>query len=177
MEASGRETKGSGTAAAKVETQMIDEGSATRVKVLTDLDVTGKPAQFGRGVMSDVAGKLTDQFAACLAKQVQAPDGAIGEGARAAAGRSAAGSSGAQAASTPAPSPSATGGPGTVTVQRQPVAADTADSLDLISTVAMPLVKRFAPALAGLLAGIIAGRLVGRRRRFIIVMTEPPRRG
>ena len=76
LEASGRETKGSGTAAAKVETQMIEQGSATRVKVLTDLDVTGKPAQFGRGVMSDVAGKLTDQFAACLAKQVQAPQGA-----------------------------------------------------------------------------------------------------
>ena len=95
----------------------------------------------------------------------------------AAAGTSAAGSPGAQAASTPAPSPSATGGPGTVTVQRQPVAADTADSLDLISTVAMPLVKRFAPALASLLAGIIAGMLLGRRRRFIIVMTEPPRRG
>jgi hypothetical protein len=100
----------------------------------------------------------------------------MGEGARAPAGTSAAGSSGFQAASTPAPSPSATGGPGTVTVQRPPV-ADTPDSLDLISPVAMPLVKRFAPALAGLLAGIIAGMLLGRRRRFIIVMTEPPRRG
>ena len=169
LEASGRETKGSGTAAAKVETQMIDEGSATRVKVLTDLDVTGKPAQFGRGVMSDVAGKLTDQFAACLAKQVQAPDGADGAGTGGATGQAP------QAAEVREPSASQAAGQGTVTALAD--AAAEPNSLDLISTAAMPLVKRFAPALAGLLAGLVIGALAGRRQRVIVVTVPAPRRG
>jgi carbon monoxide dehydrogenase subunit G len=176
LEASGRETKGSGTAAAKVETQMIDEGSATRVKVLTDLDVTGKPAQFGRGVMADVAGKLTDQFAACLAKQVQAPDGADaasggGAGTRGAPGQAS------QAAEVPGASASQAAGQGTVTALPGATAAEQPDSLDLIGTVAMPLVKRFAPTLAGLLAGLVIGALAGRRQRVIVVTVPAPRRG
>ena len=175
LEASGRETKGSGTAAAKVETLMIEEGSATRVRVLTDLDVTGKPAQFGRGVMSDVAGKLTDQFAACLAKQVQAPDGASGAGSAAGAG----GSPGqaVRAADVPAPSASQAAGQGTVTALPGAAAAESSDSLDLIGAVAMPLVKRFAPVLAGLLAGLVIGALAGRRQRVIVVTVPAPRRG
>ena len=48
-------------------TQLVSEGSSTRVDVTTDLAITGKPAQFGRGVMSDVAGRIIDQFAANLA--------------------------------------------------------------------------------------------------------------
>src|ERR1700761_3580654 len=168
LEANGRETKGSGTAAAKVETQMIDEGSATRVKVLTDLDVTGKPAQFGRGVMSDVAGKLTDQFAACLAKQVQAADGAD-EAARGGAGTGGAPGQASQAAEAPAPSASQAAGQGKVAALPGGTAAEPPDSLDLIGTVAMPLVKRFAPTLAALLAGLVIGALAGRRHRVIVV--------
>ena len=52
---------------------MQEEGPSTRVTLLTDLDITGKPAQFGRGVMADVAGKLADQFAACLARASRRP--------------------------------------------------------------------------------------------------------
>jgi hypothetical protein len=48
LKASGRESRGGGTAAATVETTMHEQGSAGQVKVLTDLDVTGKSAQFGR---------------------------------------------------------------------------------------------------------------------------------
>lgn len=173
LEAKGRETKGSGTAAAKIETQMIDEGSVTRVKVMTDLDVTGKPAQFGRGVMSDVAGKLTDQFAACLAKQVQAPDGAV---AGSAAGTGAAPRQGGQAADVPAPDVSRPAAQDTATALPGTVAAQSSDSLDLIGTVAMPLVKRFAPVLAGLLAGLVIGALAGRRQRFVVVTVPAPRR-
>jgi carbon monoxide dehydrogenase subunit G len=176
LEASGRETKGSGTAAARIETQMIDEGSATRVKVLTDLDVTGKPAQFGRGVMSDVAGKLTDQFAACMAKQVQAPDGAAAA-ARSAAGTGSVPGPGAAAAAAAAPNASRAAGQGTVTGLPDAAAAEQSDSLDLIGTVAMPLIRRFAPALAGLLAGLVIGTLAGRRQRVVVVTVPAPRRG
>ena len=68
LEASGRETRGSGTASATVEVTMSEQGAVTQVRVVTSLEITGKPAQFGRGVMADIAAKLTDQFAGCLAE-------------------------------------------------------------------------------------------------------------
>jgi carbon monoxide dehydrogenase subunit G len=71
LEARGRETRGSGTATATVTAQIVDEGeSSARVSVSTDLSITGKPAQFGRGVMNDVGGKLLGRFADCLAGQL-----------------------------------------------------------------------------------------------------------
>lgn len=67
IQGTGKETRGSGTASANVTTQLISEGpDRTRVEVTTDLTVTGKPAQFGRGVMQDVAGRIIDQFSANL---------------------------------------------------------------------------------------------------------------
>jgi hypothetical protein len=52
---------------------MSEQDAVTRVRVVTSLEATGKQAQFGRGVMSDIAAKLTDQFAACLAERVRGP--------------------------------------------------------------------------------------------------------
>ncbi len=71
IEARGKETRGSGTATARVTAQLFDNGAdSTRVAVTTDLSVTGKPAQFGRGVMSDVGNKLLGRFADCLAGEL-----------------------------------------------------------------------------------------------------------
>lgn len=67
MEASGKESRGSGTAAATVTAVLTGEGERTRVDVTTDLRITGRPAQFGRGMLDDVGGKLLGQFADCLA--------------------------------------------------------------------------------------------------------------
>ena len=72
VEAKGRETRGSGTAAATVTASMADEGGSTRVTVVTDLAITGRPAQFGRGVMNDVGSKLIGQFADCVATTISA---------------------------------------------------------------------------------------------------------
>lgn len=73
IEGTGKETRGSGTASALVTCQLISEGPAqTRVDVVTDLTVTGKPAQFGRGVMQDVAGRIIEQFSANLAATMAA---------------------------------------------------------------------------------------------------------
>ena len=59
-------------------------GDATDVVVVTDLNITGKPAQFGRGVMQDVSDKLLGQFVACLEQRLQAPEeGATGGAAEA----------------------------------------------------------------------------------------------
>jgi len=76
IEASGKEARGTGTAAATVTAHLEADGpNSTKVKVETDLNVTGRPAQFGRGVMEEVAAKLIGQFANCLA-------GELSEGAR-----------------------------------------------------------------------------------------------
>ena len=72
IEAKGKESRGSGTAGATVTTTLVGEGDRTRVRVATDLNVTGRPAQFGRGVMAEVAAKLIDQFAKCLEDEITA---------------------------------------------------------------------------------------------------------
>jgi carbon monoxide dehydrogenase subunit G len=70
----GKDQRGNGTAAALITAQLKAEGDTTRVDVLTDLNITGRPAQFGRGVMTDVGNKLLGQFADKLAAQLGAGD-------------------------------------------------------------------------------------------------------
>jgi carbon monoxide dehydrogenase subunit G len=72
LEASGKETRGSGTASATVRSTLRDEGGDTRVVVHTTMNVTGRPAQFGRGVMAEVGGRLVERFATNLADQLAA---------------------------------------------------------------------------------------------------------
>ena len=73
IEAKGKDKRGNGTAGADVTATMTDAGEgSTRVQVHTDLAITGKPAQFGRGVMQDVSDKLLGQFTDCLEKKVGA---------------------------------------------------------------------------------------------------------
>lgn len=73
VEASGRDTRAAGTASATVTATLKPEGDSTQVEVATDLSVTGKPAQFGRGMLADVGGRLVGQFADCLATELAAP--------------------------------------------------------------------------------------------------------
>ncbi len=67
LEASGKETRGAGTASATVRSSLEDEGGQTKVVVITTMNVTGRPAQFGRGVMAEVSGRIIEKFAANLA--------------------------------------------------------------------------------------------------------------
>lgn len=79
INASGSETKGTSTAQATVTTQLVAESpTLTRVDVNTDLAITGKPAQFGRGVMSDVAGRIIGQFAGNLEGVIATGSGGAG---------------------------------------------------------------------------------------------------
>jgi carbon monoxide dehydrogenase subunit G len=74
LKGDGRDTRGQGTASALITAQMEPDGAdATKVTVTTDVTITGKVAQFGRGVMADVSGKLMAQFAENLAAVVDAP--------------------------------------------------------------------------------------------------------
>ena len=72
IDAKGKDKRGNGTAGAHVTATMTEQGTSTHVEVLTDLNITGKPAQFGRGVMEDVSNKLLGQFTACLEQKVGA---------------------------------------------------------------------------------------------------------
>jgi carbon monoxide dehydrogenase subunit G len=74
--ASGRETRGQGTARATVTGALTGDDGGTAVSVRTDLTVTGRPAQFGRGVMAEVGDRLVGQFAKCLSERLAAPEGA-----------------------------------------------------------------------------------------------------
>ena len=68
----GRDTRGQGNASATITMQLSADGSGTSVKVATDLSITGKVAQFGRGVMADVSAKLLAQFVENLERDVLA---------------------------------------------------------------------------------------------------------
>jgi carbon monoxide dehydrogenase subunit G len=70
FEARAKETRGTGTAAATIRNTLTETADGTRVQVETDLDVTGRPAQFGRGLMEEVASKMLGQFSGRLEKLV-----------------------------------------------------------------------------------------------------------
>ena len=66
IEATGKETRGAGTASANVHATLKPDGSGTLVSIHTSLNVTGRPAQFGRSLLPEVSGKLIAQFASNL---------------------------------------------------------------------------------------------------------------
>jgi uncharacterized protein len=70
IDATGRDTRGQGNATASIVVTMLDENGGTRVDVVTDLAITGKVAQFGRGVLVDVSSKLMRQFVENLERDV-----------------------------------------------------------------------------------------------------------
>lgn len=74
LRAEARESRGQGNASATITATMSSIDAGTRVSVVTDLSITGKVAQFGRGVLSDVSAKLLDQFVANLESTVLAGD-------------------------------------------------------------------------------------------------------
>jgi carbon monoxide dehydrogenase subunit G len=165
LQGSGRETRGSGTASATVEVRMSEAGSTTKVTVNTDLDITGRQAQFGRGVMTEIAARLTDQFAGCLAGQINAPASAAPDGSKQAEAPAAPASQ-EQPATPQAPAPQMAAG--------QMAAGQASDALDAVSTFIKPVVKQAAPVVAGLGAGLIIGLLFGHRRRIEVVVAPVP---
>ncbi|WP_367132926.1 SRPBCC family protein [Saccharothrix sp. HUAS TT1] len=70
LKASGKDTRGNGTASATVSVALTAAAGGTEVSVVTDLNVTGRPAQFGRGLISEVSGRLIGEFAECLATRL-----------------------------------------------------------------------------------------------------------
>src|SRR5712671_7762737 len=99
LEAEGRETTGPGSARAKALMSVDPDGAGSTVKIVTDYNVAGRVAQFGRGVMEDVSRRIVNDMAACIKANVEAAES--GPGGTAADGGSVGGGTG--AASSPAP--------------------------------------------------------------------------
>ncbi len=159
VQASGKETRGAGTASATVRASLQPDpsGSGTVVTMHTTMNVTGRPAQFGRGVMVEVGGKLVDQFAVNLAQQIS------GEGANstAAAGSGTAGASadGAQSADGAATAQqNGADSAAPVTTASPAAPAKQQDSLNLVRAVGPAILKRVLPVAAITAALALLGR-------------------
>ena len=144
LKANGKETRGNGNAAALLTAELKDEGDATSVVITTNLTISGKAAQFGRGVLADVATNLIGQFARRL--EADLLDGAPSGQASA-------------AETTETRSAAALSAPA--------AEADAGDSVDLLKAAALPLAKRAAPVMAGIAVGTAIGFLLGRRNRRV----------
>jgi carbon monoxide dehydrogenase subunit G len=160
IEAKGKDKRGNGTAGATVTIQLTPDGDGTRADVTTDLAITGKPAQFGRGVMQDVSDKLLQQFVACIESQFDAAPAADAEAPSdmtLATAAFVASTFGAAHDSTPAPAPS-------IPRVGRAVSEESDDALDLGATVLPVLLKSYAPYAVAGLVGVLLGILIGRRR-------------
>jgi len=175
LEASGKETRGAGTASATVRATLEPEsgGEGTTASMHTTMNVTGRPAQFGRGVMIEVGSKLVEQFAQNL-RQLIAEDGAAG-GNAAATDEADGGTSAGQAAAEAEASGMPQDGPGstqpspvvpaaatTATPTAQPPAAS-ADSINLVKLVGPSLLKRVIPVAVAAAGLALLGRWLFRR--------------
>ncbi|HET6624779.1 MAG TPA: SRPBCC family protein [Nocardioidaceae bacterium] len=171
IEAKGKDKRGNGTAGATVTAVMTSSSpGSTDVEVRTDLAITGKPAQFGRGVIQDVSDKLLQQFVDCLESKVGGADVADVE---AAAGDTSttAGDGSAAAASGPtrkAPASTYSGvsagrEPGEHAAHEPPPPTD-GGALDLGATVFPILLRSYWKQLAAVVVGLLVlRRLVSRR--------------
>jgi uncharacterized protein len=158
LRAEGRDTRGQGNAAATITATLVPAGSGTKVTVDTDLQITGKVAQMGRGVLADVSGKLLDQFVQALERDVLAGDGAAAPA----------------AAPAPAPAPAASTPPPAATADAPPAAPSApapgprkidspeAKPIDLLDASGAPIAKRVGP-IVGVLVVVLW--LLRRRRK------------
>src|SRR6516225_5656377 len=109
LEASGKETRGAGTASATIRSTLQGEGNQTKVTVHTTMSVTGRPAQFGRGVMAEVGGRIIEKFAANLAALLAGAGSPADGGTASTAGAASGAEPGAPASGPAAGAPTAAG--------------------------------------------------------------------
>ncbi len=152
LDASGRDTRGQGNASATITAQLEAAGDKTHVTVTTDLTVTGKVAQFGRGVLADVSAKILTQFVDNLEQTVLVDD-----------------------ALTPATDATAEVAPAAAPASATPPVAEQAptirkidqpepEAIDLLQA-GSPVLKRAVPVLGVAIGALIVYGLVRRRRR------------
>jgi uncharacterized protein len=155
IEATGKETRGAGTASANVQATLTpaDAAGSTVVSIHTSLNVTGRPAQFGRSLLPEVSGKLIAQFASNLEALIASDNAAPAEEtASPEADGTAADSSGeaAAAAAQPAPAP---------LIKQE-------ESLNAVKFVVVPILKRVIPIAAiGAAIAVVIRKLTGKKKK------------
>ncbi|MCA2224382.1 SRPBCC family protein [Nonomuraea aurantiaca] len=159
IQASGKEARGAGTASATVKATLTPRDGSTTVLVETSFNVTGRPAQFGRGVMAEVGAKLIDRFAANLAQLLTEPAHEA-PAVPAAPEPLEPGESEPRLSVVPGPEEDVRPA-GTLRTSRTP----DEEALDLLEIAGTPLLKRLAPV-AGAIAGLLLlGWLIRRLMR------------
>jgi uncharacterized protein len=149
IEARGKETRGAGTANADVVAEMHAEGEGTKVIVHTDINISGKPAQFGRGVMADVGAKLIDTFADRLREMIEQDEAGETPADEPAADATAAGATAAAAGGEAAVSGAAAAAPsstGPRRIEQDPSREN--EALDLMEIAGAATAKRAIPVVA-----------------------------
>ncbi len=139
LRAEGRETRGQGGASATITATLEPDGNGTKVVVATDLTVTGKVAQFGRGVLVDVSARLLDQFVECLESTVLDD--------------------------VPPPPASAVEAPLSEPDAVRRIDSPVARPVDLVGAAGAPVAKRVAPVAAALAALWLLRPFLKRRKR------------
>ena len=135
LRAEGRDTRGAGNAAADITAELEATDVGTKVTVTTDLTVTGKVAQFGRGVMADVSKKLMGQFAENLSDLIAA--------------------SGYETVVDAAADEAAVDVPVDETPAVRVVDAPEVEAIDLLGAAGAPILKRLVPMLLAVVAGVV----------------------
>jgi uncharacterized protein len=141
LDAAGRDTRGQGNAKAQIVVTMREDAGCTEVDVNTDLSITGKVAQFGRGVLADVSAKLIRQFVDNLERDVLSQDGTAATDTAAAGPRE----------------PAATD-TGPRTIESRP-----AEPVDLLGVAGTPVIKRLVPIGLGLVILFLLWRVLRAR--------------
>jgi uncharacterized protein len=181
LKAEGRDTRGQGNASATVTATLTPAGSGTVVHIDTDLNITGKVAQFGRGVMADVSSKLLGQFASNLERDVlsgngteAAPSADAAPDPAPASATATAGSTATASAPTPDPAPSTE--PSAASTPSSPQAEAPVDGIrridspeaqpvDLFDTAGNAVAKRVVPVIVVIVALLTLRSLRKRRKR------------
>ena len=152
LDAAGRDTRGQGNASAIITAQLEAAGESTLVTVTTDLTVTGKVAQFGRGVLADVSAKILTQFVDNLEQTVLVDDSII-----------------APVAESPAAAPVASDAPAAVSAEEAPtirkIDQPEPEAINLLEQAGSPVLKRAVPVLGVAIGALIVYGLIRRRRK------------
>jgi carbon monoxide dehydrogenase subunit G len=151
LDAAGRDTRGQGNASAIITAQLEPAGEGTHVTVTTDLTVTGKVAQFGRGVLADVSAKLLTQFVDNLEQTVLVDDVIAAPVAET------------PAAASVAETPSAAASQEGPTIRK--IDQPEPEAINLLEQAGSPVLKRAVPVLGVAIGALIVYGLVRRRRK------------
>lgn len=148
LDAAGRDTRGQGNASAIITAQLEAAGQSTLVTVTTDLTVTGKVAQFGRGVLADVSAKILTQFVDNLEQTVLVDDSITAPVAEAPAASD---------------SPAASSSQEAPTIRK--IDQPEPEAINLLEQAGSPVLKRAVPILGVAIGALVVYGLIRRRRK------------